>query len=154
MRASFPLWEGLHCHATSDGRFVVTLTKQMDVTIPSHQSTFCDIISEQERNKIQIKYPESDGKTISDDTWGLVWLQIVIDHRARYIPRPGSGTRRPRLTLFGTRQPRLIMLGDSSTIPHAVLRDCFDHSPTTARCLISSATCEIGLMYSWAIITF
>jgi hypothetical protein len=39
-------------------------------------------------------------------------------------------------------------LGDLSTIPHAVLGDCFDHSSTTARCLIFSATCEIGLTYS------
>jgi hypothetical protein len=35
------------------------------------------------------------------DTRGLVWPQIVIDHRARYIPRPGLGTRRPCLTLIG-----------------------------------------------------
>jgi hypothetical protein len=61
-----------------------------------------------EERKLQIKYYESDRKIVKD-AWGLVWPQIVIDHRAHYIPRPGSGTCRPPLTL----------LGDSSTMSYA-----------------------------------
>ena len=34
-------------------------------------------------------------------------------------------------------------LGDSSFSPHAVLGDCPDRSPTIARGLFSSATCDL-----------
>jgi hypothetical protein len=37
----------------------------------------------------------------------------------------------------------LTLLGDSSTTTYAVLGNCFDHSPTIACGLVSSATCEI-----------
>jgi hypothetical protein len=121
MRPSFPLREGPHWHATSNGWFIVTLTRQTSMIITSPQSTFCDIMSEQERKKIQIKYSESDRKTVRD-TRGLVWPQIVIDRRARYISRPGSGTHRPCLTL----------LGDSSTMSHSA-RGLINHTSCCAQ---------------------
>jgi hypothetical protein len=106
-----------------------------------------------EERTIQIKYSESDRKIVRNAR-GLFWPQIVIDHRARYIPRPAWGFVDHVSFCSGTRRPRLFMLGDSSIIPHVVLGDCFNYSLTTARRLISSATCEIGLTYSWEIITF
>jgi hypothetical protein len=76
------------------------------------------------------------GHRLSPTTEHVIYLdqaQRLVDHVSRYL---------------GTRRPRLMLLEDSSTILHAVLKDCFDHSPTIGRRLISSATCEIGLAYS------
>jgi hypothetical protein len=54
---------------------------------------------------------------------------ILLDHptSARgLLPRPPD--QRSRTAPLTTRP----VLGDSSTASHAVLGDCFDHSPTTA----------------------
>jgi hypothetical protein len=86
------------------------------------------------------------GKHILSQTTEYV---ILLDHtsrRARGLPpRPpdqcSSSSTRPALR-------------DPSTTSHAVLGDCFDHSLTTARGLLSLATCEIWLTYSWEVIIF
>jgi hypothetical protein len=144
MCPSFPLWEGPHWHAMSDGRFIVILTSRMRVTITSHQSNFYDIMSEQGRNKkYKLNILSQDGKTIRD-TRGLVWPSIVIDHRARYIPQPGSGTHRPCLTL----------LRDSSTTSHSA-RGLIKHTSCCARGLFrplsdhNSTSDFLGYMWNW-----
>ena len=42
--------------------------------------------------------------------------------------------------------------GTSSLAPRPVLRDCLDHSSTTARGLCVSTTCDWRLAYSWDIL--
>jgi hypothetical protein len=104
------VWRTVHCD-----------TDKADERDDNVTSVNFFIMSEQGSKKIQEEYYDSGGNTVRD-TQGMVWPQIVIDHRARYIPRPGSGTHRPRLTL----------LGDSSTTSHFA-RGLINHTSCCAR---------------------
>ena len=65
-------------------------------------------------------------------------------------PRSFSGTlARPR-SCSGTHQTTPCS-GTSSLAPRPVLGDCLDHSPTTARGLCVSTTCDWRLAYGWSI---
>jgi len=77
------------------------------------------------------------------------------DHaRARGLARPLRALGLLARPLRARGLPRSLSdhgSGTSSLAPRPMLRDCLDHSPTTARGLCVSTTCDWRLAYGWSI---